>query len=205
MQQLGLHPGTPHSRLLAHVGTEVPLSSKSAHRPQSLALHLCDCFLVMSIAIFLVKTINPNDNLIFKAQTQFNSLCKPDGTGKDSCHNRGLHICSGVSFRCPILFTLTGLARYQLTAWKKGWRFTSKCELLHIRVFLFPFFIQRFISLWHRLQTPLPRLPGAAALPPLPDAAGHAGHPVPFQDAAESQSGPVLPVKRGCSASYRSQ
>lgn len=116
MWQLGLHPGTPHSRLLAHVGTEVPLSSKSAHRPQSLALHLCDCFLVMSIAIFLVKTINPNDNLIFKAQTQFNSLYKPDGTGKDSCHNRGLHICSGVSFRCPILFTLTGLARYQLTA-----------------------------------------------------------------------------------------
>ena len=43
MWQLGLHPGTPHSRLLAHVGTEVPLSSKSAHRPQSLALHLCDC------------------------------------------------------------------------------------------------------------------------------------------------------------------
>lgn len=39
----------------------------------------------------------------------------------------------------------------------------------------------------------------------LPDAAGHAEHLVPFQGAAESQSGPVLLAKKGCSASYHSQ
>lgn len=40
---------------------------------------------------------------------------------------------------------------------------------------------------------------------PLPDEGGHAEHPGPVQGAAGSQSGPVLPVKKGCSASYHSQ
>lgn len=88
----------------------------------------------------------------------------------------------------------------------KAYIFFFKWEWLHIRVLLFHSWFHSRPQV-RCLRTGVVRAPHGSdsASFPLPDGAEHAEHPGPSQGAAGSQSGPVLPAKKGCSASYHSQ